>query len=470
VIFAGWICIMKEKTLKDVHPGIREFYNRAVDFERKENWEFAVSCMLEAVLRVPAFNEARTKLREYEKQFTKKLGGMAPFMSQLQGFLALPKIKKLTSSSPIDAISECEKILALNLNNPPVLQALADAALKADAANIAIEALLILHDYQPDNIPIMRKLAGCYRQDGQAQEALKVYQYLASKNPKDKKIMSELREASAFATQQKAAWEKESLATKGKSVKDDALTIQLAEGTLRDADHARKLITLYTKELAENESDEMRKKLAEAYIVVGNYDEAIKLLELVAEHLPALDPTLDKQIERTYLAKYNLIVDDLRQKAQADPAYAGNLEEAEKFLLEFRIERAERRSQAYPAEAALHYDLGSLYVDAQEYDKAVAELNEASKSPQRRTQSLALLGHCFMDQGKFEEAIKFCEDALSEMVRMDRHKFTVMYDRANSLEALGRNEEALAAFQEIYRNNGRFKDVAAKIQTLGGEV
>ena len=75
-----------------------------------------------------------------------------------------------------------------------------------------------------------------------------------------------------------------------------------------------------------------------------------------------------------------------------------------------------------------------------------------------------------MDQGKFEEAIKFCEDALSEMVRMDRHKFTVMYDRANSLEALGRNEEALAAFQEIYRNNGRFKDVAAKIQTLGGEV
>ena len=34
----------------------------------------------------------------------------------------------------------------------------------------------------------MKKLASCYRSDGQAQEALKVYQYLASKNPKDKKI------------------------------------------------------------------------------------------------------------------------------------------------------------------------------------------------------------------------------------------------------------------------------------------
>ena len=462
--------IMKEKTLQDVHPGIREFYNRAVDFERKANWEFAVSCMLEAVLRVPAFNEARTKLREYEKQYTKTVKGAGLLISQVKGFFALPKIRKLTATSPVDAISECEKVLALNLNNPPVLMAIADAALKADAANIAIDALLILHDYQPDNVQVMRKLAGCYRQDGQAQEALKVYQYLASKNPKDKKIMSELREASAFATQQKAAWEKESIASKGKSVKDDALTIQLAEGTLRDADHARTLIKLYTKELEEKESDEMRKKLAEAHIVVGNYDEAIRLLELVAEHLPALDPTLDKQIERTYLAKYNLIVDDLRKKAQADPAYAGNLAEAEQFLLEFRIERAERRSQAYPAEAALHFDLGSIYADAKRYSDAENELNEAAKSPQRRTQSLALLGRCSMEQGKYEEAVKFCEEALGEMVRMDRHKFAVMYTRANSLEAMGKTEEALAAFQEIYRNNARFQDVASRIQALGGEA
>jgi tetratricopeptide (TPR) repeat protein len=461
---------MKEKTLKDVHPGIREFYNRAVDFERKENWEFAVRCMLEAVLRVPALNEARTKLREYEKKYVKTLNSFSPVLAQIKGFLAMPKIKKLTATSPIDAVGECEKVLAFNLNNPAILLALADAALKADAANIAIEALQILHDYQPDNVTVMRKLAACYRQDGQAQEALKVYQYLASKNPKDKKIMSELREASAFATQQKAAWEKESLASKGKSVKDDALTIQLAEGTLRDADHARTLIKLYTKELQEKESDEMRKKLAEAHIVVGNYDDAIKLLEQVAGHLPALDPTLDKQIERTYLAKYNLIVDELRKKVQVDPAYANNLVEAEQFLLDFRIERAERRSQAYPAEAALHFDLGSIYADARRYDEAAVELGEAAKSPQRRTQSLALLGRCAMEQGKYEDAVKFCEDALAEMVRMDRNKFAVMYDRANSLEQLGRNEEALAAFQEIYRNNGRFKDVSSRIQALGGEA
>ena len=461
---------MKEKTLKDVHAGIREFYNRAVDYERKENWEFAIDSMLAVVLRVPGFTEAREKLRNYEKQYTKQLKGVAPAMALLQGFIALFKIKKLTASEPIEALNECEKVLALNLNNPVILQALADAALKADAANIAIEALLILHDYQPGNIAVMRKLANCYRQDGQAQEALKVYQYLASKNPKDKKILSELREASAFATQQKAAWEKESLATKGKSVKDDALTIQLAEGTLRDADHAQTLIKLYTKELAENESDEMRKKLAEAHIVVGNYDEAIQLLELVAEHLPALDPTLDKQIERTYLAKYNLIVDDVRKQAETDPAYAANLAEAEQFLLDFRIERAQRRSQAYPAEAALHFDLGSIYADAQRYEEAFVELEEASKSPQRRTQSLALMGRCFMEQGNYEEAIKFCDEALAEMVRMDRHKFAVMYNRAHSLEALGRKEEALAAFQEIYRNNAKFKDVAARIQALGGEA
>ena len=462
--------VMKEKTLKDVHAGIREFYNRAVDFERKENWDFAISCMLEVVLRVPAFTEARKKLRSYEKQYTKKVKGMPVFMAQLKTALATGKIKKLTKSAPLDAVAECEKLLALNLNNPVVLQALADAAIKADAAPVAIDALLTLHDYQPDNVPVMRKLAGCYRSDGQAQEALKVFQYLASKNPKDKKIQSELREAAAFATQQKAAWEKESLATRGKSVKDDALTIQLAEGTLRDADHAKTLIKLYTKELEEKDSDEMRKKLAEAYIVLGDYDKAIENFEIVANNLPALDPTLDKQIERTYLAKYNIIVDGLRKKAAENPEFQGNLEEAEAFLLEFRIERAEKRSQAYPVEAGLHYDLAAIYADAKRYDDAAIELAEASKSPQRRTQSLALLGRCAWEQGKYEEAIQYCDEALPEMVRMDRHKMAVMYNRASSLAALGRNDEALAAFQEIYRNNARFKDVAERIRALGGEV
>ncbi len=461
---------MKEKTLKDVHAGIREFYNRAVDFERKENWEFAISCMLEAVIRVPAFTAAREKLRMYEKRYTKTVKGMAPFISQVKGFLALPKIKKMIAKSPLDAIGECEKLLAFNLNNPPVLLCLADAAVKADAMNIAVETMQILHDYQPENVAVLRKLAGFYREDGQAQEALKVYQYLASKKPKDKKIQEELREAATFATQQKAAWEKESLATRGKSVKDDALTIQLAEGTLRDADHARTLIKLYTQELAENNSDEMRKKLAEAYTVTGDYDQAIECLETVAKNLPALDPTLDKQIERTYLAKYKLIVDELRKKLKTDPSLADNLNEAEQFLLDFRIERAAARSHAYPAEAPLHYDLGAVYFEAQRFDNAVVELLEAAKSPQRRTQSLALLGRCELARNNFTGAIQYCDEALSEMVRMDRHKFEVMYARAEALERLGKSDEALAAFQEIYRNDARFKDVPARIRALGGEA
>ena len=162
--------------------------------------------------------------------------------------------------------------------------------------------------------------------------------------------------------------------------------------------------------------------------------------------------------------------EQLRKKAEADPAMQNNLTEAENFLLEFRIERAERRSQAYPAEAALHFDLGAIYADAKRYDDAVKELQEAAKSPQRRTQSLALMGRCAMEQQQYEEAIKLCDEALAEMVRMDRHKFAVMYDRAHSLAQLGRNDEALAAFQEIYRNNARFKDVGERIQNLGGEA
>ena len=118
----------------------------------------------------------------------------------------------------------------------------------------------------------------------------------------------------------------------------------------------------------------------------------------------------------------------------------------------------------------MHFDLGSVYAEARRYEDAARELQEAAKSPQRRTPSLALMGRCASEQGQYEEAIKFCDEALAEMVRMDRNKFAVMYDRASCLAALGRNDEALAAFQEIYRNNARFQDVAQRIQELGGEV
>ena len=102
---------MEERTIKDVHPAIREFYNRAVDFERKQNWDFAANTMAEVVIRVPGFLAAREKLREYERNYTRSLKGSAPFMSKLKGFFAIPKIKKLIGTNPLDALTECEKLL-----------------------------------------------------------------------------------------------------------------------------------------------------------------------------------------------------------------------------------------------------------------------------------------------------------------------------------------------------------------------
>ena len=110
------------------------------------------------------------------------------------------------------------------------------------------------------------------------------------------------------------------------------------------------------------------------------------------------------------------------------------------------------------------------YAEGKRFDEAIVELEEAAKSPQRRTQALAMLGACEIQRGNFAAALKNCDDALAEMVRMDRHRYEVMYNRAEALEKLGRQEDALAGFQEIYRNNARFKDVPDRIKALGGEI
>ena len=132
---------MEKKTLRDVHVSIRDLYTRAIDGSSHGNFDYAVKLMKEVVKKVPALEEARTKLREFEKEKTKKLGLFAKLSASMGAGAAKKKIAEALESNPLQALSMCEEELAKNLNNPDVLKLLADAAEKIDAPFIAIEAL-----------------------------------------------------------------------------------------------------------------------------------------------------------------------------------------------------------------------------------------------------------------------------------------------------------------------------------------
>ena len=63
-------------------------------------------------------------------------------------------------------------------------------------------------------------------------------------------------------------------------------------------------------------SADIRRKLAEAYMVAEQYDDALREYRAVAEKLGVTDPVLDKQIEKAYLAGLNQALAALEQNPQ----------------------------------------------------------------------------------------------------------------------------------------------------------
>ena len=86
---------------------------------------------------------------------------------------------------------------------------------------------------------------------------------------------------------------------------------------------------------------------------------------------------------------------------------------------------------------------------------------------------MSYLGQCFARRGMNDMAASSCGTALKEKVGFDDEKKELIYALGSVLEKMGKTEEAMEQFKEIYQVDMGFKDVAAKIdkyyQAKGGQ-
>src|SRR5207253_1029634 len=59
------------------------------------------------------------------------------------------------------------------------------------------------------------------------------------------------------------------------------------------------------------------------------------------------------------------------------------------------LQLVRQKADRHPAELGLRLDLGKRLYQAGQIDEAIAELQQARKSPQFKGRALLLLGHCF---------------------------------------------------------------------------
>lgn len=367
------------------------------------------------------------------------------------------------------AIAVCEDALSKNINNIPLLKNMAVIAEKAEAYFIGIDAIKTAIYFLPDNTELKLRLGDLYMKADEPEKALEVYQALFD-NSSDKSLYKHhVRQAmnAIDEKEEKARQQEELKNAKSNKVQtrdsQEAVVQQLLDGTIRDVDQAKLVISELSKVLEQKESLDIRRKLAEAYKIAQDYDTAIYHLEFVAKALSAFDANLDKDIEKLYVKKYDLAIQAIESNPNAYDNAQQQLTDLEIERMRFKLERALRRSNANINDAQLHYELGLEYYDCGMSEDALKEFTIASSHPRWQPQCTYYMGRVVLNLDNIPLAVEYLAKA-SEMIGLREPNYKkCFYYLGIAREKNGDAEGAKAAFERLYQVDPNFLDVAARL-------
>jgi tetratricopeptide (TPR) repeat protein len=207
--------------------------------------------------------------------------------------------------------------------------------------------------------------------------------------------------------------------------------------------------------------------LTSNYRKLGDYDKALEWLGK-ARKLEAgkADVNLERLEGSILREKMMKAIEDKEAELEADPENAevqaalGSLRDEER---QFRLVQTEDLVQRYPNEFSYRYELGQLYFEADETDKAIKELQLAQRSPKVRISALILLGKAYLEKGFFDLAAEQLTTAKSEIPGVTDQKKDVLYALGSAYEQQGDMEKAISEYKTLYGADISYRDVAQKI-------
>ena len=461
---------MDRKTLATVTPDIRDAYQQALRLPKEAERLAALKDLLN---QEPGFVEARHKLRDLERRKVMATPALLRVFARLGS--PVGKIKTLTPAAPLKAMALCEDALAKTLDNVPVLELLAEAADRAGAPFIAAEAMERASELRPENIQHMLRMAAYLQKGGRAEEAMKRLHAVAVNYPADKEVQTAYRNAINADAKQREQAKTVGMASVEKGGGSNAIgsrsaaILQLLENTIHDATQAKLVAVELQKILASGESMDVRRKLATAYIIMGEFDKAIEEISKVIKATAAYDPTLDKRLEEAEVGKIEKEIALIRRrppKELADPD--ARIAELEAEREQLKLDHALSRIEHYPSDIGLVYDLGLLRLERGEYDLAIEQFLNSRTAASSEVPSRMSLAECYEKKGEYDKAVDELETVLSILPRLDKDRLKTAYSLARIMETTGQPDRAMELYRGLLEMEPRFRDVASRLKALEG--
>ena len=440
----------------------QNFTNRGRQALETGRYDLAVDMLMEAVSAAPDVLETRKLLRAAQIANFRK-NGKTGIGAKFGCMMARQKVMGLVKKGKgVEAMAEAEKLLCqnpLDADNIEAAVKAAEAAGKADHAALTVEAAYECSNNDP---ALLERVATYYKMAKRWDKARDAYRKLSEMKPGDQRVMQLLKNSEAQATMN-SGWEQ----TAGKkggfqnliANKEQAAKLDAANKAVVSGDDAELLIAEKLKQIAaEPKNMNARRALARIYIQGKRYYEAIDVLQQAIAASGTMDPELDRMLSQTKVQYYEQQIDALRAQGREDEAVQMEGEK-DQFVFDDLAQRVER----YPNDLHLKFELGKQYFIYGYYEDALAQLQQAQKSPKDRLWALYYLAMCFLNQGQTDMAVMQLETARDALPTMDELKKKVVYQLGLCAESAGDLEKAYQYYKDVYSSDVGFEDLSERM-------
>jgi tetratricopeptide (TPR) repeat protein len=460
---------MAEKNLNEISIDARKLYEKGKEALSRENLDYAVALLTQAVDKEQAFYDCRKALRE--AQFRKAGESKGFFKKMLSGAGSSPQVAKAKMAmgkNPAEAMSIAEQILGTDPNNASAHRIVVDAAKALELPRTAVLSYDVLVRNSPKDKNLAIEYAYAASQIGESAKAERVLMDLLRENPGDGELNGALKDLSARKTMKEGGYG--ALEGGGGSyrdiLKDKKLATQLEQEQRveKSEDVTDRLIREYEKRLlTEPNNLKLVRQLAESYTSKKQFEQALALYDRVKKSEMGNDPSLELSIANTIVKQFDYKIEQINP---FDAEHAAQVERIKAEKLSFQVAECQKRVEKYPTDLVIRFEMGQLYFQIGKYREATQEFQKAQNNPHKKLASMSYLAQCFAKSKMFDLAASTLQKAIKEKPVFDDEKKDLIYNLGSVLESMGKKEEAIEQFKQIYEMDAGYKDVSAKVEAF----
>lgn len=444
---------------------MRELYEKGKAAFQRKNFDYALAILTQVLQNEPGLFEAREMLRA--TQFSKHGSSSGLFKKILGTASSSPQIAKAQlalRSNPVEALNTCEQILNGDPNNLTAHKILAEAALALGFVKTAVLSLEIVFKQSPKDQDNAMRLAEALGEGGNITRAEQIYTELQRANPHDTTINQLLKNLAAKRTMHEGGYNAvESNQGSYRDLlrnKEEAVSLEQENRQVKSDDVAGRLIAEYEQRLAaEPHNLRLLKSIADLYVQKKEFDQALSYYQRIIDS-GAVDSSIEKIISDTRAKQIDY---QISQLDPTNPEYTLQAAELLKQKEDYLLEEAKKRVDRYPNDLQFRFDLGERYFQAGRIGEAIQEFQKAQNNPHRKIQCLSYLGQCFARRNMNDLAARTLQNAIKEKLVLDEEKKELVYTLGQVLEKMGKKEEAIEQFKQIYEVDIGYKDVSQRV-------